>query len=571
MVTYRKTWTLMGHSNGEGIAGSSPMYNAAPHLQTFGGASQATTQANAEKRIHKNLKMFMSALPWPAAAGTPPSTAIGTGAWKDMTLDVALSPGHPHPYASPYQYPSGRSVPVTPDFYRADQNGFLGYLVASGGGGFCGVELPLAHGLAQIWGEPAYGVKLSIPATYLMRRDAGLSYPWYGWWSPDSNFDWEPSTGRLYASMIAKMTGAAAALPAGEKMDVRCSVFWQGDNDATLADANPDRITRFKQTYKALMHKWRTDLVTNEWTRLPYEQIPIIGMGVYESTYGTGGSGAAMNAILREIAEEDAYFHYQSTNGYESLLTAGYNDASHISHNGYIDAADDIVAALESMDVAPLDAMDKGDLLTVSEVRERVRLVYNNNRARTGATDDDTLLEHINASLLHIHSKMGDQAYWLRKRVTLTFSSNIGDVETMQSRVHRVLRIENPNDPTKILRFQMIGFAEGGKLQIVMQDRGAGDYVVHYIENPKELTADDQVVPLPRIALEWLVNEVARRLARTSPNVVFQRQLEVDCMKCHSDVARYAAAMQRAKQDRLYGQRSLRGRLGSHRRFPWLN
>jgi hypothetical protein len=563
VTTYRRTWTLLGHSNGEGFAGSSPLYTAAPHLAPFGPAGGASSAAGAALRVHPGLKMFMSDLPWPDSGGTPPSTLISAGAWKDMTLDIALSPTHPHPYSSPYQYPSGRSVPFTPDAYRADGNGTIPF--TTGGGALCGVELPFAHGLSQYCGEEVYGIKLSIPSTYMLRFDAGSSaYSNYAWWTPQTEFDFDPATGRLYTAMLAKMAGAQAALPAGERLDVHECIFWMGDNDSALSTP---RIVNFKVAYKNLIAAWRRALVANQWTTLPVEQIRIIVMGIY-TTYGTPNRDT-INEWLQEMEDEDPYLRYLPTMGYESLATAGYSDASHISHNGYLAAAADMIEAIQEMDTAPLAAMDTSELVDVSEVRSRVRVFYENNRVRTGATSDDNLLVHINGSLQHIHSKLGDQCYWLRKREEKTISVGTGQVFTMERNVNRVLKIENPLDPGDYLRFKMIGHVEGGKVQLQMLERCSGTYTFIYIENPRELSVSDQKVPMPRPIIEWLVTEVCYRVARTTPNQALIKQLEQDCAKLHLDVARHCASMIRARNDQLHVQRHLRGRIGSYGKARW--
>lgn len=615
MVTYRKCWTLMGHSNGEGVAGQSPLIEANPHWIQLGTRTSAGVAALAANRKFPGLKMYVTSNAWPSPwpwlnvlQSSPftgyspdqgddrPTNAIGTGAWLDLTLDYATSPGdqtHPYYDASlspnpPYMVPSGRSIPFPPDEYRADGTGAGGLLRDAGGGAVTGIELPLSYSLAAHWGENPYGVKLSIPSSYLMRKENGFEgyatyygkrgtavSPWdstkyyYAWLSPFENFDWDPTSGRLYDSMVAKMTGAAAALPAGEQLDVRLSVMWMGDNDAGISGATP-RIVDFKPVYQSLVKAWREKLVAESWTTLPVEQIPIILMGIYKA-YGPTPIQDEMNGVMQEMEAEDPYIRFVPTRDYESQEEAGYSDASHLSHNGYVEATADIMAALREMEMEPLDAMDVDDLVTVSEVKNRVRTYYENNRVRTGATSDDTLLQHINGSLTHIHNRIADRAYWLRKREDIAVTAAVGDVMELDAKIHRVLLIEQTQDATQRLRFQEIGRGNGGKLQIQLMDRGAGTYTFNYIEIPKELTQDAQKVPLPRVALEWLVVETCRRIARATQNVQLQLQLQAEAETLHIDVMRHAAAMTRARNERLRVQRNLRGRVGTHygRFYPW--
>lgn len=579
MVTRRKTWTLIGHSQGEGLAGSSPLYKAYPHLQVFGPVGGPAGSRDAAKyRKHPGLKMFVTANRWPTPGGSPPGGSISVGSWLDMTLDACQSPGVFHAYGSPhhasptsYQFPSGRSVPFTPSAYVADP-AFGGiWPVSTGGGGLTGVELPLAHKLSQYWGENVYGIKLAVPSSLFLRYDQGnFGYTQYGWWTPGERFDFDPTTGRLWQSMDDKCVAAAAALPAGEKLDIRLSIFWLGDNDSTLS---PERITHFKDAYKKAIATWRARCVEQDWTTLPAHQIPIIMMGIYD-TYNTPNRDQ-INIWLQEIEDEDPYVRFVPTMGHESCYSAGFVDRSHLSHNGYYTIAEEILLALKDVDVAPTSAMDKEDLITVDEVRTRIRTFYENNNVRTGATNDTTLLTHINGALLHIFNKLGDQCYWLRSREELEFSSQVGQVHTMPGYIQRVLRIENPNNPDDFLRFQMIGLGEGGKLQILMKDRASGTYTFHIIKKPKELTVDDELVPVPREALEWLVTEACYRVARGTNNVALRAELKQDSMMLHQDMSRHAAATIRARNDRLRVQHHLRGRVnyrggGYWRRGLWL-
>lgn len=574
-ITYRKAWTLCGHSIGEGLAGSSPLYQQHPWLRTFGGAKAPESPSFEGKRIHQGLKMFVNKLPWMVGTTNPsPFTSspgyIEQGAWLDMTLDCALSPGHPHPYASPYQYPSGRSVPITPYDYRADGAGKLP--ISTGGGALTGVELPLSVRLSQYWGESTYGIKLSVPSCYFLRNDiAGQTYaataPSYSpmtWWTPVDTFDWDPSSGRFYDAMFRKLAGAQAAMPANEKISVECCILWFGDNDA---NRSPEAVINFKEFYRAWIKKWRHDLVAGGYTQLAEDQIPCILMSVFPA-YGTAAQRGTMNTEMQELAAEMPFVAYVDTSSYQTLAAAGYIDSTHPSHNGYVTASADIVDALMAMNTLPHDALDLDAAITVATAKDEVRSFYENNKVRTGATSDDTLLLHMNGALDHIVNKMGDLCYWLRKREEIEVTSDTGGVITMDKKVKRILVIEDPNDATYPLQFEMIGQADGGKLQIVMKERGdipstTGTFTFQYIEATLPLSADSQYVPLPKEMLEWFLTETCRRVARSAGHPVLQASLDNDSKELQADAFRYAGTMQRAKHDRLRTQRRMRGRIGS--------
>ena len=573
---YRKCWTLCGHSNGEGLAASSPMYAHHTWLRTTGSAVQPSTQAEANKRIHSGLKMFVSKLPWADFTSTP--GFIAEGAWLDMTLDWTNSPNGVHPYSSPYNYPSGRSAPLSPSNYRADGLGQNDPIIR-GGGAMTGVELPLSFRLSQYWGESPYGIKLSIPATYFLRNDGVGStfltgYPMYSpraWWSPEDVFDWDPSSGRLYEAMQRKLVGAQAAMPTGEKIDVQVSILWFGDNDA---NRSPAALTNFKEFYRAWIKKWRHDLKAGGYSTLPENEIRIIIMGLFAG-YGTAHpeNRTTMLTAMEELADELPYVAFVPTASYSpvGLVSGVLADDVHINDNGYVQAADDILAALKEMDAGVHDALDLDEVITVATAKERVRSFYENNKVRTGATNDDTVLLHLNGALDHILNKIGDLAYWLRQReeIEVTSSSTTNGVITMPKYVKRILRIESVSDPTYPLRFEMVGHADGGALQILMLERqtGTGTFTFQYIQATEPLTADNQIVPLPKLALEWFITEACRRVARSAGHPVLQASLDQDSQLLQADVFRHAGAMQRGRFDRLRTQRQMRGRIGSLRRY----
>lgn len=590
----KKAITIVGHSNAEGLASSKSMLTAASWLATVGSPGGPDRTRGIAKYVYKNIKVFTNQIPW-GNNGSPPTSPDNTsafggvtptwdktgspifhspghikqGAWLDMTTAVLGSPSGgasmDHPYSPPYQYPNTRSLPAPPSVYNADGGKYSPWGNSygnAGGGSLVGVELPLCWRMSHHWGETIYLVKLAVPGSFLLREDEGLStISNQYWWSPLDNFDWHPNTGRLYQSWLDKMTGAASALDSGDSLDLRCIVLWMGDNDANQASP---RIDYFEQAYKALIAQMRADIDANDWSAIPAAQIPILMVGIhksYNSSSDTPNHPARCNAVLKQIAKDDDYAIWVDSDDWELLSTAGVTDPAlgpggHFSHNGYITAADDLYDAFITLQTAALDAMQETGQVNRSEVRSRVLNYYERGQSRTDATSS-IVNQHINAALFHILNRVGDNAYWLRRITTLSISGGPTTPVTLPRNVHRVLRVESNNVPDYPLHFVMLGHTDAGRMQILLKERFTGNFNVHYITRPAELTKDSQIVPLPYDLIEWLVVETCRRLARASGNTALQMSFLRESEALQADVMRNIQAVRRAAMDRLYGQRRL--------------
>lgn len=570
MVTRLKTWVLLGHSNAEGVAGSSPMVATAPWL---------AVEASPDKAVYKNILVFTAANAWPDASGTPPTSTPGQGAWLAMTTNPVTSPGSKHPHPAPYHYPNTRGRPGTPEAMGAQ---------TTGGGSLVGVEVPYSWRLSQHYQEKIGLVKLAIPGSLFLRYDKGenpatqfvrtggafLPYgtpspQHYAWWTPQHNFDFSPGTERLYASWFQKMVGAAAALVGTDtpKMDVRHVVLWVGDNDATLGG---DRIVGFIEHMRRFVARIRSDLVTNDWTTLPAHQIPVTLMGVH-AVYYTVGNAGSMNTDMQSLVADDPWLRWVPTDGLELLSTAGYVDlvlgtGSHFSHNGYLAAEKLIYESFVDMETAGWDALGTEDRITFKQAKERLSIYYERNRVRTDASDT-VMGVHLNGAMLHVVNTVGDGCWWLRYMTLMALNGTPGVPVSLPKIVSRLLRIEHASGQGYPLYSEMLGFSDGGRMQVLLKEGWAGTFMVHYIRQPKEMTRDEELVPLPLQLVEWLIVEAARRMARAAGNIPLQASLSnevVQLMKAGMDNAGH---VQRAKRDKLSGARRIPTRNNLMMRF----
>ena len=576
----RQTLGIIGHSNGAGQAGWIEMLINAPYLQP-------ENIYVPEHWTWKNIQVFTSAHGYPGLDGTPPQHTISEGAWLDMTVNNPSSPLAPHPHPSPYMYPNNVGVPFPNWRYDAsyDPARFRGT------GTIAGIELALMWRLSHYWIGDIGLVKLSAPGSTFLRFDQGVSheiiwgvpssgtpeywadgttYDYYNWYTPLDRFDWHPNTGRLYESWIQK---CIAAKLADSTMTMDHVIMWMGDNDCMR---ERERVANIGEYTRKFISKLRSDMSSNGISTLPPAQIRIILMGIFGDQYdgkvvGTPqGNPAFVNAEYRAIAADDPYVTWIETENY----SAWADDPGHIDSLGYLDAAEDVFSAIVDLDTDPYDAMDVEELLTVAQVKDRVRLYYSRGKTNTDASDA-VLLLHINGAMNHIVHQCDDMAYWLRRRTQITLTGGGTNAPiTMPKQVHRVLEVESLYDATYKLQFEMIGHTDGGRVQIVLKEAStsantSGVYTVHYIRLPRELTLTTEKVPIPPQLTEWLLLEVCHRLAGAAAQPLQIAHFQAKAAQQMSDVLKNMSATRRATRDRLYTQRRLPNVLNNKRGRRW--
>lgn len=567
---------LIGHSNGHGLAGWVEMVLNAPHLQPY----QIFTPGEI---LWKNIFIFTNAHGWPGPTGTPPTFTESDGEWLEMTTNLPSSPAAAHPHPSPYQYPNNTGIPV-PNFMMEDTTG------DHGTGAFAGVEVPLLPKLSNYFQLPVGMVKVCAPGSLFLRFDAGISpsilfdpsnlgsplghpdgwvdpeFGYFNWYTPQERFDWTPSTDRLYASWLRKSIAAKAAAP-GMTMDH--VIVWFGDNDS---NRGRDRLDEFKDSAIKFIKRLREDMVANELTTLPAHQIRIIWMGVLDHydgiVYGTPqGNPDYLNAILQEIADDDPYVRFVDTNSY----SVWPNDDGHIDSIGYLRAAEDIFDAILEMDVDPYDALDTDDLLTVQQAMDRIRLYYHRGKVQTDL-EDEVLLLHLNGSMHHIVHQCDDMAWWLRRRTPLNLvGGGVRAPIVMPKQVSRVLDIESTEDATFKLQYEVLGYTNGGRVELVLNNASRGTYTVHYIRLPKDLTRLTEKIPIPAMLTEWLLVETCYRLAGAAAQPLQIAHFQAKAQQQMMDVLKNLGASRRATRDRIYTQRRLPNVLNNRRGRRWDN
>lgn len=615
-VSRLKTFVLLGHSNADGWAPMDSVYdgtNITGHLQTQTTLPK-TDPLNAWWR---NVYVATWAQPFPGSEGTPTYMSPDNVDMLEMTVACPLTPAGEHPHPSPYNYPNvaGASYPrwgylafpyanFTYDRGNSPSGPWLDTITDSYGAR-TGLEVPLAWHWKNYWQEQVGVVKVAFSSSFLLPAEAGsgtgfvdpaifpLGVPpsdytpahptgravetaingEFGYtanWTPADAFDFAPSTDRFYRYWFQKMKGAAAALPSGTKLDVRLVIPWMGDNDS-VARSSQVLEQDWKRTVQEFVKRIRKDLVEQDWTALPEDQIQIVWPKIHTG-YPNGlspdyDSIGFMNGVLDDIAKEDEFFATVESKDWKTLLdenldiySAILNASNHFGPEGYRQAAEDVMDAFMPAHEDAFDALDLDETKTVSEAKDAVKLYYTKSRSNT-ELQDDLLLQHLNGAMFHVFNHVGDNAWWLRRRVTLSIDGGPTRVTTLPRYVKRLLMIEDASDPDYPIDFVQIGHADGGRLQINMRERSTGTFTCQIISNPRELKKDDQIVPAPRQVFEWIVVEACRRLAASSSNAALSAHFAGEARQLMEDCMRNAGQTQRSKKDVMRTQRR-RPRLG---------
>jgi hypothetical protein len=609
-VTRLKTASLLGHSNGDGWGSTDHLLSLTSPSTYYAGGDWASDPANA---YYKNIFVATSAQPFSADYGTPTASSVADVAWLEMTIANPQTPGAPHPHASPYNYANNQgacypryayeSWPYDGD-YTIDANnsptGDIWFNYDQGtyaNGVRHGVEIPLTCLLRAYWGEQVGLIKVAFSSTLVQPQEQGQSASnwldpfglrnytpsdsayvrsftnideaeWYGYWTPTDQFDWSPASKRLYQMWYDKTEAAAAALPAGTKLDIQVVIPWFGDNDA----ANVPKVilqSNWENQVRMIVKRIRKDIADNDWSSLDENQIRILWPKIYPTYTGPDDDDSFssvdfMNEVLDAVAADDEFMAVLPSVGWKNLaqelidygtkapLVIG--QASHFGSTGYDQAARDMLEALQGMEPDAFDALDLDECLTLSQVRDRVRTYYSKSRANTDMSDE-IVDQHVNAAMYHCLNHCGDNAWWLRRRKQLTITSGASSVMSLPKYVHRMMKIEDTRDPEYPIEFVQIGHGSGGKLQIHVSERATGTYWCQFITMPKELSKADQKLPAPRNIAEWIIVEACRRMAAAANNVPLMGHFAGESAQLQSDSLRSMGQVQRTKKDVMRTQR----------------
>lgn len=579
---------------GDLVAGTLKCWGIIGHSNAFGYGSGVQSMVVAHNHLISNLSgVWPNLFVWTNAHGyqdspaaAPPGHSVDEGAWLEMTRQNADSPAADHPYDSPYKYPNICAGPYPQYLY--DVSPFYG---AGGSGPPVGLLLPLSWHLSAYWGGQIGAIPLCIPGSLALRYDLGQtaalqfnpfsyspadavpeswfdasSFNHYNWYTPIESFDFQPGTGRLYDKWLAKCVAAKAALEGtGVTMDMDFVVCWLGDNDA---DILRERVEHWDDYVRLMVDRIRSDLVDNGLTLQPKHQVKIIWVGIhdeYDANASPYGNPDFMNTLAKAIADDDPWMAFINPSDYEAQSA----DASHLNHNGYVDMADDVMDLLRGLDLDPYDAMEGADRVTVDAARAKIRLKYSRSKVNTDV-DDDVLLEAMNEAMHGIFGDLGDAAYWLIRRHTLTLTGGgVDNPIVLPKKVHELVGIEDTLDSTYPLNFEEVGRQGGGRLVITVPRHTTGTYTVRYLRNPPDLSSGAEKVPIPQRYLNWWYCEVCALLAAASTNPIQRAAFEAQAAAAQRRAMAKASATTRGKRKRLYTQRRLPDPMHRRRYRRW--
>ena len=150
-----------------------------------------------------------------------------------------------------------------------------------------------------------------------------------------------------------------------------------------------------------------------------------------------------------------------------------------------------------------------------------------------------------------------DNAWWLRRIERLNLPGGPTTPVLLPKVVKRLIRIEAADQPGISMKFNMQGFAKGGRMQILLNERFTGDFDVHHMVFPGRMSEDNELANLPLEFRELAVVLAARRLAEGSGSTSLEMSLRADEADLMRMAHRMAQAVDRARQEPLGRRRNL--------------
>lgn len=225
---------------------------------------------------------------------------------------------------------------------------------------------------------------------------------------------------------------------------------------------------------------------------------------------------ATTNQALANMAAKDS-----RTAIVQSSAASGvaYVDTTHYSAPGTIEMGKRFYAAWKAIDDKDNYAKRAlADLPTLSSLRTQVRRRYE--RSTTSNDNPSQQIDtFLNDSINEIAHTLGDNAWFWRRAEPATIEAGIFPATvSIEANAARVLRIESAACPGRPITWKGIAYTSNLRLQITLHEAGSGPYIVHFIQLPKTLVSDDDVVVLPAQYVELVVVLTCKRLSECVGN-----------------------------------------------------
>jgi len=204
-----------------------------------------------------------------------------------------------------------------------------------------------------------------------------------------------------------------------------------------------------------------------------------------------------------------------------------------------VDATDAWAAALtDESDATRVQA----DLPTLADIRTKVQRRYERTVTSNDAQNAQ-ITQFVNDSLREVYNTLGDQAWFLRRMEQMSLTPPYPSTLTLPRRCKRLIAVESTVCPGKAVVVKGLGYADQGRIQVVLHDYTGGPYRVHYLVLPKDLEQDSDTTLVPQDYIELVVMLTCKRLAESGGNVAVASYFAVEVERLWKyvkrDVARY--------------------------------
>lgn len=445
--------------------------------------------------------------------------------WRNLTFYYDQS----YSYGTGYDYPNWKSLP---------RYAPVTHLV---GGATVNFVPELAWHFKAVYDAPVYVIHLALPATWLLPYSADLPLSDFSWFDVDLHHHFHPgSTTDLYSLLTSKiLTIAMAQIQAGGNTPDIVGIF------STIAEkesTDAQRAARAGEGMALLRDSLRAFIADSGWSQMRAERIPWIMADVGPDSSWTYST--IVNEALAQLAQDDPFTGVVDADDLEYEA-----DNVHYSGEGMVTLGQQFFAKWKEAISAQESAMEPADQrLTLAQLRTKIRRRYERNGSGTDDTNSQ-VLEFLNDSIREISLTLGDNAWWLRRATSVTFSGVYPSTVDLPRDCARLVRLESSSYPGSPLPIKGIAYTDNGRQQVTLHGTNPGGLVAHWMIQVRDLVNDADPVPLPIQLTELAVVLTCKRLAEVAGNMTIAQYYAIESQRLWQYAKKEAHRYQRFRNE----------------------
>lgn len=152
---------------------------------------------------------------------------------------------------------------------------------------------------------------------------------------------------------------------------------------------------------------------------------------------------------------------------------------------------------------------------TLTDLLTLVGLRYERNSANSDA-DTASRTSALNEASREMAMELADQCWYLQRIASVSWTAQVGFAQTLDASIQRILYIEDPITPGKVVPWRGDGISSNGELLVILDRVASATLSVHYLVSPTELVSGSDTTEVPDLYVDALVLGACKILAETS-------------------------------------------------------